>query len=110
MPVVADQVDDPAMVDDHIPDIIGAVRGGRIHEAPRLAAIVADRQAAVRADDDIVGVVRIDADAERGWFVAPHRVETETGRRSGGGGMGPGVAAILADVDAGDARDLAVVE
>ena len=116
VPFVRQHVDDAAVVDHDVPHVAGgtadrrnAVGSRRIKEAPRDARVRAPGQTAIRADPDVGGRRGVDPNPIRRRLIG--RVgAVERGGRGGGGRMDPGVAAVGADLDAGNAVDTTVVQ
>ena len=64
--IVSADVHDAAGLGDNVPHAVVVGRPGRrIYEIPGRAGVVADRQPAVGADEDVLGRVGLDRDAER---------------------------------------------
>ena len=110
VPVLAAQVDDPAMVQDHVPHVVSAVRRRRVHIPPRTAPVGADRQSTIGADVDVVGIGGVDRDPERRGFFPPHLAVTEVARRRCRSRLCPGAAGVGAYADTRPAVDAAIVE
>jgi hypothetical protein len=107
--VISTQVDDSTVMDNDVPNIVRTICGCRIDEAPSISTVVADRQAAIGPDENVLSVVWIDRYSERRGLVPSSFLQAKTSWRDGAR-MRPSVSSVGADIDARNARNPPIVE
>src|SRR6266446_3071027 len=100
MAVIAADVDDPAVVNHNVTDVVGAVRRRGVYKIPCHTRIEADGESAIGSDKNMVCIRWIDGDSKRRGLGTPGAGRAKVDRRSGCGRVSPGGAAVRAHIDA----------
>jgi len=107
--IVATDVDDAAVVHDHVPHVIGEIARRGIHKVPCSSSVAGDREPAVRPDEDMVCIARIDRDPESRGIIATIRAIAKADRRCRRRGMNPRRSAVVADVYSTETGDPSII-